>query len=145
MRQILRRHEVVADEWAGRPIVPLAELAASEARAVALQPADKVEELAPLLGRVSLITLEFPGPGEGRGYSQARLLRERYKFSGEIRAVGAGVKQDLLFFMARTGIDAFDLAPGQDFASAQRALDKFTIAYQPGAPHSSVQRQRFFA
>jgi uncharacterized protein (DUF934 family) len=112
---------------------------------VSLKPADKIEDLAPFLARVSLVTIEFPGPGDGRGYTQARLLRERYKFAGEVRAVGAGVKMDLLFFMARSGIDAFDLAPGEDFASAQQALSKYNVAYQPGAAHSSVQRQRFFA
>jgi uncharacterized protein (DUF934 family) len=144
MRKILRRLEVVTDEWDGAA-TPLAELKPeSPATAVALKPADKVEDLAPHLGHVSRITIEFPNPGDGRGYTQAKLLRERYHFTGEIRAVGAGVKQDLLFYMARTGIDTFDLAPGEDFESAQRALVKYSVAYQPGATHSSVQRQRFF-
>ena len=112
---------------------------------MALKPADKAEDLAPFLGKVSLVTIEFPNPGDGRGYTQAKLLRERYHFAGEIRAVGAGVKQDLLFYMARSGIDSFDLAPGEDFERAQRALAKYNVAYQPGAALSSVQRQRFFS
>jgi uncharacterized protein (DUF934 family) len=148
MHQILRRHEVVTDEWETKSVIPLTELpqaAGQDDVGVALKPADKVEDLAPFLARVALITIEFPGPGDGRGFTQARLLRERYKFAGEVRAVGAGVKRDLLFFMARSGIDAFDLAPGEDFASAQQALRKYNVAYQPGAALSSVQRQRFFA
>jgi len=160
MRKILRRREVVLDDWedganeanASR-IFPLSELienastwhAFSGRVGVALKPADKIEAIAPFLARAGLVTVEFPGPGDGRGYTQAHLLRERYKFAGEVRAVGAGVKQDLLFFMARSGIDAFDLAAGENFDSAQRALNKYDVAYQPGVPHSSVRRQRFFA
>ena len=151
MRKILRRFEVVTDEWeVAGAIIPLAALSehaavASGRLGVALKPADKAEDVAPFLNKVSLVTLEFPNPGDGRGYTQAKLLRERYKFTGEIRAVGAGVKQDLLFFMARSGIDSFDLAPGEDFEIAQRALEKYNVAYQPGAALSSVQRQRFFS
>jgi uncharacterized protein (DUF934 family) len=148
MRQILRRLEVVTDEWEGAPLTPLSELKAESLPVapfgVALKPADKVEDLAPFLAKVSLVAIEFPNPGDGRGYTQAKLLRERYHFTGEIRAIGAGVKQDLLFYMARTGIDSFDLAPGEDFSRAQQALVKYNVAYQPGASHSSVQRQRFF-
>jgi uncharacterized protein (DUF934 family) len=160
MRKILRRLEVVTDEWdatdavnSAQPpqIVPLATLRegaqapAGSRLGVSLVPADKVEDVAPFLERVSLVTIEFPNPGDGRGYTQAKLLRERYRFTGEIRAVGAGVKQDLLFYMARSGIESFDLASGEDFESAQRALVKYNVAYQPGAPQSSVQRQRFFS
>lgn len=147
MPKILRRLEVVEDD--APPIVPLADVLSGAAPAgtigIALQPADKVEDLAPVLQRASLIAVEFPGPGDGRGYTQARLLRERYKYTGEIRAVGAGVKRDLLFFMARSGVDAYSLAPGEDFESAQRHLQKYTVAYQPGAPHGSIQRQRYFS
>jgi uncharacterized protein (DUF934 family) len=163
MRKILRRLEVVEDDWqhtneagseqSAARIVPLRELIEGAAQpqgfagrlGVALKPADKIEELAPLLPRVALVAVEFPNPGDGRGYTQARLLRERYKFTGEIRAFGAGVKRDLLFFMARAGIEAFELAEGEDFASAQQALRKYDVAYQPGAPHEFVRRQRFFA
>lgn len=161
MRQILRRHEVVTDDWrhsseedsasASGVIIPLAELLrdtpAWEARGARLgarlAPADRVEELAPLLSKLSLVAIEFPNPGDGRGFSQARILRTRYRFGGELRAVGAGVKRDLVFLMARSGIDAFELAPGEDFESAFQALRRYTVAYQPGAPHPSIQRQRY--
>jgi uncharacterized protein (DUF934 family) len=163
MREILRRLEVVADDWvhaseadaatANAVIVPFAELREQAAKwqsfqgrlGVSLKPADKVEDLAPELSRLSLVAVEFPNPGDGRGYTQAHLLRDRYKFTGEIRAIGAGVKRDLLFYMARSGIESFELATGEDFESAKRALQKFNVAYQPGTPHSSIQRQRFFA
>ncbi len=78
-----------------------------------LTPDAKVEQLAPDLARFALIALEFSGPGEGRGYSQARLLRERLGFGGELRAVGY-VRRDQLFFMARCGFNSFELAE-QDF------------------------------
>jgi uncharacterized protein (DUF934 family) len=146
MPAILRQLEIVQDETR---IVPFAELSTVNGESgplgVGLKPADKVEDLAPHLARFSLVAVEFPGPGDGRGFTQARLLRERFKFKGEIRAVGAGVKQDLLFFMARNGIDAFELAPGEDVEVAKQALRKFNVAYQPGVAHAAIQKQRFTA
>ena len=87
---------------------------------------------------VALVAIEFPGPGDGRGFTSARLLRQRYGFKGEIRAVGAGVKQDLLFFMVRCGIDAFDLVATENLAEARQALRRFTLAYQPAVPNAAV-------
>jgi len=110
---------------------------------VRLAPADKVEELAGQLARFSLVAVEFPSPSEGRGYTQGRLLRERFGFTGELRAVGAGVKRDVIFALARCGFDTFEVAPGEDLEAAARALDRYTVAYQPGAPVASVTRQRF--
>jgi uncharacterized protein (DUF934 family) len=78
--------------------------------------------------RLALIALHFPGVSEGRGYSQARLLRERWKFAGELRAVGA-VRLDLLFFMARCGCNAFEL-PDAELESAAAALKTFSAEYQ---------------
>jgi uncharacterized protein (DUF934 family) len=163
MRQLLRRHEIVADEWrypdelsgsasADAVIVPLAELRenavwrAFEGRlGVRIAPAIRVEDLTGELPRVQLVAIEFPGPGEGRGYTTARLLRQRYGFRGEIRAVGA-VKQDQIFPMVRSGFDAFELAPGEDIHAAARALQRYSVAYQPGAATlPGIQRQRYFA
>jgi uncharacterized protein (DUF934 family) len=124
---------------------PARHTAAGQPIAVRVAPADKVEDLAPHLGRVALVAIEFPNPGDGRGYTSARLLRQRYGFKGEIRAVGAGVKQDLLFFMARCGIDAFELADGENEAEARQALQRFTLAYQPAVPRSAVLEARFTA
>jgi uncharacterized protein (DUF934 family) len=170
MRRILRRREVVADDWrhlgeegvyaaaTGAPvaeglIVPLAEFRLNAAKwrayrgklGVRLAPADVVEELAQDLPRLSLVACEFPSPGEGRGYSQGRLLRSRLQFKGELRAVGAGVKQDLLFIMSRCGFDSFELAPGQSFDAALAGLDRYSVAYQPAEAVPSIREQRFHA
>jgi uncharacterized protein (DUF934 family) len=161
MRHILRRREWVADEWRqlGEPagaadplIVPLAELRRDAALAqrpgplgVRLSAGDQPEELAGYLPRLALVAVEFPNPGDGRGYSAGRLLRGRLGFGGELRAVGAGVRQDQLFLLARCGFDALELAPGEDPEAACRALGRYDVAYQPGAPQVALRRQRFFA
>jgi uncharacterized protein (DUF934 family) len=177
MRRILRRREVVADDWlhlgespdsdvptaasgtslgcADAPalIVPFAEFRANpdkwqvyEGRlGVRLAPADVVEDLAKDVPRLGLVAVEFPSPGEGRGYTQARLLRSRYHFKGELRAVGPAVKQDLLFIMSRCGFDSFELAAGQKVDEALKALDRYSVAYQPAEPVPSIRQQRFHA
>lgn len=165
MRLVLRRREIVADEWlhfdagcaaatnADAVIVPLAEVRANPQTWTArpgrlglrIAPADKVEDLAADLGRYALIAVEFPAPTEGRGYTQGRLLRSRFGFAGELRALGAAVKRDLIFALARCGFDTFEIAPGEDLEACVQALGRYTVAYQPGAPLASVARQRFFA
>jgi uncharacterized protein (DUF934 family) len=163
MRRVLRRREIVNDDWRhfeedpggadGGLIVPLAELRSNaqtwmgrEARlGVRIGPADKVEDLAPELHRFALIAVEFPTPTEGRGYTQGRLLRGRFGFAGELRARGAAVKRDLIFALARCGFDAFEVAAGEDLEACARALDRYTVAYQAGAPGASTLRQRFSA
>jgi uncharacterized protein (DUF934 family) len=160
MSQILRRHEFVADDWvtlgeqmpadSASVIVPFARfregrdawLARAGRLGVLLAPADRVEDLAADLLRISLVALHFTGPGEGRGYTAARLLRQRYAFAGEIRAVGH-VKQDQLYLMARCGIDAFELAPGEKPEEALATLARFKVAYTPGAPLPSLTTERF--
>jgi uncharacterized protein (DUF934 family) len=96
---------------------------------VVLQPADPVETLAPDIGRFALIAAEFPGPSDGRGYSQGRLLRERYHFEGELRAAGY-VRRDQLFFLARCGFNSFEL-PENELTTAHTAFGTFTAEYQP--------------
>jgi uncharacterized protein (DUF934 family) len=81
----------------------------------------------------ALIALEFPKFRDGRAYSYARLLRERYGFKGELRAVG-DVLMEQVFFMVRVGFDAFDLQQSPDpVAAFQTALADFTVWYQPTA------------
>lgn len=96
---------------------------------VVLQPADKVEQLAPDIPRFALIAAEFPGPTDGRGYTQGRLLRERYRFTGELRASGY-VRRDQLFLLARCGFNSFEL-PEDQLATANTAFSTFTAEYQP--------------
>lgn len=153
------RREIIRDAWkylgeegadTGALIVPFAQLQSHLSYlgrlGVRLAPGDQVENLADDLQRLSLVAVEFPSAGEGRGFSQGRLLRSaRYRFGGELRAVGAGVKQDLLFIMARCGFDAFELAPGQKVEEAARAFDRYSVAYQPAQPLASIKQQRLFA
>jgi uncharacterized protein (DUF934 family) len=105
--------------------------------------ADAVEELAGELPQLQLVAVEFSSTGDGRGYSQGRLLRERLGFSGELRAIGAGVRQDLVFFLARCGFDALELAAGEDPQAARRALTRFDVAYQRGSAQVPLRQQRF--
>ena len=91
------------------------------------------QDVAPLaadLDRIGVIVLEFPIFKDGRAYSQARLLRERYGYKGELRASGQ-VLRDQLLFMHRCGFDAFELAKGDPVAAWKAAIDEFSVFYQP--------------
>jgi uncharacterized protein (DUF934 family) len=103
--------------------------AAPERLGVILSPADKVERLAPDLARFDLVGAEFPGPSDGRGYTQGRLLRERLGWRGELRAAGY-VRRDQVFFLARCGFNSFEL-PDSDLQAAAGAFSTFTARYQP--------------
>ena len=93
----------------------------------------------------SVVALEFPMFRDGRAYSYARLLRERFGFDGEVRAVG-DVLMEQLHFMIRTGFDAFDLRESEDpLAAFRAALDDFSVWYQPtgdGRPTALQLRHR---
>lgn len=145
-RQLLRDGHIVDDDWShaseappsgGAVILPFEQWLAEKATwlahpgrlGVVLLPAHKVEQLAPDLPRFDLVGAEFPGPSEGRGYTQARLLRERYGFRGELRATGY-VRRDQLFFLARCGFNSFEL-PAGELAGAGAALSTFSAEYQP--------------
>ena len=100
-------------------------------------------QIADNLGCFDVVAVNFPQFTDGRGYSIARLLRERYGWKGELRAIG-DVQRDQLFYLSRCGFDAFLLNDGQDapqgdsLRSAQAALSAFgdfTEAYQ-----TSVER-----
>ncbi len=95
-----------------------------------LQPADRVEDVAGDLASFNLIAVNFPKFVDGRGYSTAALLRQRYGYTGELRAVG-DVLHDQLFFMRRVGFDSYALKEGKslDYAIAA-GFKPFTEAYQ---------------
>ncbi len=82
--------------------------------------------------RLALIVLEFPKFRDGRGYSWARLLRQRLGFKGEIRAVG-DVLRDQWLFMIRCGIDAFEVKPATRLEDFRAALAEQTVFYQPAS------------
>ena len=149
MRRIIRRRELVGDDarYAGeqggpetRPVQPVAEFlaalsagqAAAPGAAILIGPTDEVESLAQHLALLSLIVVDFPKLGEGRGFSQARMLRQRYRYAGELRARGM-LKRDQLFFLARCGFDSFDLDPAEDLEAALAHLNDFSVAYQDGS------------
>ena len=88
-----------------------------------------IEELAADLPRFALVALHFPKWVDGRAYSQARLLRSRYRFQGEIRATGE-VLVDMLPLLARTGFDSVVLRADQSIEAAERALSFFPGHYQ---------------
>jgi uncharacterized protein (DUF934 family) len=111
--------------------VPLAEwLAAPQSEAVALANTDDVAPLVPHLVRLRLIALHFPKFSDGRAYSQARLLRERFGYRGELRATG-GVLQDQLPFLLRCGFDSFDSEQKGFGEALARARTLFSVVYQP--------------
>jgi len=158
MRQIIRRRELVTDDvrYAGEEAAPAARLvqpaaefiaarSAGEAlapgAAILLGPVDEIEPLAAQLGLISLIVVNFPKPGDGRGFSQARMLRQRYRYAGELRARGV-IKRDQLFFLARCGFDSFDLDPSEDLQAAVGALNDFSVAYQDGSDAVVQVRRR---
>jgi uncharacterized protein (DUF934 family) len=91
--------------------------------------AEDIEDIAADLARFALIALHFPKWVDGRAYSQARLLRSRYRFGGELRATG-DVLVDMMPLLARTGFDAVVLRPDQSIDAAARALGFFAGHYQ---------------
>lgn len=89
-------------------------------------------ELSDDLDQLELIALDFPVFKDGRSYSNARLLRERYGYKGELRAVG-DVLRDQIFFMRRCGIDSFQVRSDKDITDAVKGLGDFSVTYQSAA------------
>ena len=150
MRSVIKDRRIVEDRWRyvaddaelpdGPAIVSLARwsrerallLERGEPIGVRLPNTTNVANLAADLPVLEVIALEFPKFADGRAYSQARLLRERYSYRGEIRAVG-DVLRDQLLFMARSGFDAFELRADRDPDDALEAFGEFSESYQPAA------------
>ena len=98
---------------------------------VRLDPDDDPHELEEFLDRLQLIEISFPKYTDGRGYSQAQLLRRRFNYAGELRAVGH-VLRDQIFYMNRSGFDAYETARA-DLHQVLEALNEYTEVYQPAA------------
>ncbi len=96
---------------------------------VRLEPAEAVEDLAYDLPRLALVALAFPKFSDGRNLSAARLLRQRYGFQGEIRAVGEVLREQAMH-MVRCGIDAYVTADGSDPDAWAAAAHRYRHAYQ---------------
>ena len=152
-RLIIRDGAVVADDWiviaadhaealpAGKIIVPLTlwleqRTALTDRISEMNQPIgvwlDGNEDaalLADSVGRFAVIAVNFPKFADGRGYSTAALLRSRYGFKGELRAIG-DVLRDQLFYMKRVGFNAFAVRADKDIHDAVKALNDFSETYQ---------------
>lgn len=103
---------------------------ASPCLGVLLMPDDEPGRLLPHLGKLALVAVHFPSFADGRGYSTGRLLRARYGFAGELRAVG-DILRDQLYFLNRCGFNAFDLRKDQDLEAALAAFTDY--AWQPNS------------
>ena len=90
---------------------------------------EEVESIAGDLDQFQVIALNFPVFSDGRNYSNARLLRDRYQYQGEVRAIG-DVLRDQLFFMQRCGFDAFALRADRNAEEALESLKDFSNCYQ---------------
>jgi uncharacterized protein (DUF934 family) len=159
MATLIRNAKLAHDSWqrlepaadGGLPVIPaqgdlLVPLALWQSSASALlgRPAGRVgvwlapqEDpalIADSLDALALVAVFFPQFTDGRGYSTARLLRERYGWQGELRAIG-DVQRDQLFYLSRVGFDAFELKDGIDAEAALSAFGDFSEAYQ-----TSVER-----
>ena len=154
MPRIIRNNAIVEDDWQvltlaegdtpesialpdGPVLLPLAVWLARRDEIIARTPRVGVwlnsnegpEALAGDLDRFAVIAVNFPKFTDGRSYSSARLLRERYRYAGEIRAIG-DVLQDQLFYMRRCGIDAYALRADKDLQQALAGLSVFSESYQ---------------
>jgi uncharacterized protein (DUF934 family) len=99
---------------------------------VRLQSHEEVEVLAYDLPRLAVVALEFPKYRDGRAYTNARLLRERFKFGGQVRAVG-DVLREQAGFMVRVGFDAFEPADDASANEWQAAARRYRHVYQRSA------------
>ncbi len=150
MPQLIKDRVVTADTWAllrtaatladlpenGSVIVPLqlwtqhrVTLSARGNVGVLLAPADDPAALVEDIATLPLIAVDFPQFTDGRGYSTARLLREKYAFKGELRAVG-DVLRDQLYYLSASGFNAFSLRADRDLQDAIKAFDDFSDNYQ---------------
>ena len=89
-----------------------------------------VDDLMPHLDRLAVVALVFPIFRDGRAYSQARLLRERFGYRGELRATGQ-VLRDQFVFMLRAGFDAFEVKKQADAEAFAQTVKRYSVFYQP--------------
>jgi uncharacterized protein (DUF934 family) len=150
MSQLIKQRLVTDDRWVlvreaagladlpdGVPIiVPLklwierrAALIARGDVGVWLAPDEDPAALQADVARLPLIAIDFPQFTDGRGYSHARLLRDRYGYQGELRATG-DVQRDQLYYLAQCGFDAFAIRDDKDARAALAGLDDFSDGYQ---------------
>src|SRR5438874_2664226 len=147
-QRLIKDRSIVDDGWAlvrdaaqsipsaGPVIVPLSawksrrdELVARGDVGVWLAPADDPAELAGDAATLSLVAVDFPQFTDGRGYSIGRLLRERYGFAGELRAIG-DILRDQLYYLHQCGFNAFAMRSDRNLEEALKGLFDFSDNYQ---------------
>jgi len=156
MPKLIKHDAVIDDGWstlaegatladipaAGPVLVPLAlwkaERDALIARGdvgVVLQPTDEPADLAADVAHLHVIAIAFPKFGDGRGFSSARLLRDRYGYTGELRAIG-DVFRDQFFFMRECGFDALAVRSDRDAEAELAGLRMFDRTYAHSVRHA---------
>ncbi|MFN3232456.1 MAG: DUF934 domain-containing protein [Alphaproteobacteria bacterium] len=90
------------------------------------------EDIAEDLEHFEVVSLHFPLFRDGRPYSTARVLRERYGYTGELRATG-DVLRDQIFYMHRCGFNSFEVREDRSVDDALKAFGDFTVTYQPAS------------
>lgn len=106
-----------------------------------LSETDFAEDVSDLLDDLSLIALSFPKFADGRGFSKARLIRERYRFDGEIRAIGEFLP-DQAHYLKRCGVNAFACRNADEAETTRKLLDTFSVQYQSAVGQSALFEQR---
>lgn len=159
--KVIKDKAIVKDDWQylsevdgelpeGNIIVPFAywllhqsELSDRKGKlGVSIDGTVETEDVAKDMAQFDLIALDFPAFADGRSYSHARLLKDRYNYQGELRAVG-DVLRDQLFFMQRCGIDSFELSADKNMDDALNAFKDFSVKYQTAADGAApIYKQR---
>jgi uncharacterized protein (DUF934 family) len=153
MPNIIKHREIVSDDWTvlrleegqtaetvtvpeGKVIVPLAvwhaqaaALSARAHKAIWLSPDEMAEDIQTDAAQFDIIAIDFPQFMDGRGYSTAYNVRARLKYTGELRAIG-DVLRDQLFYLKRVGFDAFAVRADKDIHDALKGLTDFSEKYQ---------------
>ena len=148
MPQILKDTEVVSDDWIvldeSAESLPTGDILLSYEQwqnfadqlsnhsgslGVWLEGHAEIEQIIEPLLDLPLIAINFPKFADGRGFSSARLIRERYNYSGELRAIG-GFIRDQLYLLKRCGFNAFQFSDENELSDAAESLKDFSENYQ---------------
>jgi uncharacterized protein (DUF934 family) len=156
--RIIRKRRIVEDDWThvddGAPLPETGNILVSLERwrterdallaregglGVRLPNTIDPQEIADDLQHFAVVAVEFPIYRDGRGFSIARLLRERLGYRGEVRAIG-NVLRDQLFFMERCGFDAYEVQEGKSLESALEAFGELSVSYQDAIDRRTAAR-----
>ena len=158
---LLKGQEIVPDQWSrvdelddpleiDHPIITLGSWRKHEEQlthlntplGIVLESEESPILISSVLSRFSLVALNFPKLSDGRGFSYARLLRERFNFVGEVRAVGE-IRRDQYLFLLRCGFDAFEIDDSSDLPGWHEAAREISVFYQPSSDRAPwVARRR---